>query len=154
MRKWILSFCCLALATPAWAQSTTIVHDASLLPVNHVSRSGACCNDACPQKSCVAVPAIITHHKTVFASKCIEYCTPKCSLQRGCDSCADNCGKVRTKHVLMKKVITTECPGTKCEPAYVADTARFLATLREEPVEALAEATSANFHRLFAKAAA
>jgi TatD DNase family protein len=44
--------------------------------------------------------------------------------------------------------------GKTCEPAFVADTARFLAELRGEPVEHLAEATSANFHRLFAKAAA
>jgi TatD DNase family protein len=43
--------------------------------------------------------------------------------------------------------------GKACEPAYVADTARFLAELRGEPVEALAEVTSANFRRLFAKAA-
>ena len=43
--------------------------------------------------------------------------------------------------------------GRPCEPAFVADTARFLAALREEPVEALAERTSANFRTLFAKAA-
>ena len=43
--------------------------------------------------------------------------------------------------------------GRPCEPAYVADTARFLAALREEPVEALAERTSANFRALFRKAA-
>lgn len=43
--------------------------------------------------------------------------------------------------------------GRPCEPAFVADTARFVADLREMPVEALAEATSANFHALFAKAA-
>lgn len=42
--------------------------------------------------------------------------------------------------------------GRPCEPAYVADTARFLATLRGEPVETLAAYTSANFHALFAKA--
>ena len=42
--------------------------------------------------------------------------------------------------------------GRPCEPAFVADTARFLAALREEPVEALAERTSANFRALFAKA--
>ncbi len=41
--------------------------------------------------------------------------------------------------------------GRPCEPAFVADTARFLATLRGESVEALAAATTANFHRLFAK---
>lgn len=44
--------------------------------------------------------------------------------------------------------------GRPCEPAFVADTARFLAALREEPLETLAEATSANFYRLFSKAAA
>jgi len=44
--------------------------------------------------------------------------------------------------------------GRPCEPAYVADTARYLAALRDEPLEQLAAATSANFHRLFAKAAA
>lgn len=44
--------------------------------------------------------------------------------------------------------------GRPCEPAFVADTARFLAELRGEPVETLAEATSANFYKLFSKAAA
>jgi TatD DNase family protein len=43
--------------------------------------------------------------------------------------------------------------GRPCEPAFVADTARFLADLRGEAVERLAEYTSANFHALFSKAA-
>jgi TatD DNase family protein len=43
--------------------------------------------------------------------------------------------------------------GRPCEPAFVADTARFLAALRGEPVEALAETTSINFRTLFDKAA-
>ncbi|MBX3562089.1 MAG: TatD family hydrolase [Sphingomonas sp.] len=42
--------------------------------------------------------------------------------------------------------------GKPCEPAFVADTARFLAELRGESVERLAETTTANFHALFAKA--
>jgi TatD DNase family protein len=42
--------------------------------------------------------------------------------------------------------------GKSCEPAFVADTARFLAQSRGEEVETLAEATTANFHHLFAKA--
>ncbi len=41
--------------------------------------------------------------------------------------------------------------GRPCEPAFVADTARFLAELRGTSVEALAAATSANFNRLFTK---
>ena len=43
--------------------------------------------------------------------------------------------------------------GRPCEPAYVADTARFLSALRDEPLDRLAAATSANFHTLFARAA-
>lgn len=43
--------------------------------------------------------------------------------------------------------------GRPCEPAFVADTARFLAELRGEPLEQLAETTSANFRALFTKAA-
>lgn len=43
--------------------------------------------------------------------------------------------------------------GRLCEPAFVADTARFLADLRGVSVETLAEQTTANFRRLFSKAA-
>jgi TatD DNase family protein len=43
--------------------------------------------------------------------------------------------------------------GQKCEPAFVADTAAFVANLRGEPLEQLAEATTANFFKLFNKAA-
>lgn len=43
--------------------------------------------------------------------------------------------------------------GQKCEPAFVADTARFVATLRGEDDDQLADATTANFFRLFKKAA-
>jgi len=42
--------------------------------------------------------------------------------------------------------------GKPGEPAFVADTARFLADLRGEPFEQLAEQTSTNFYRLFARA--
>jgi TatD DNase family protein len=44
--------------------------------------------------------------------------------------------------------------GQKCEPAFVADTASFVAGLRGEEPEELAEATTANFFKLFNKAAA
>jgi TatD DNase family protein len=43
--------------------------------------------------------------------------------------------------------------GQTCEPAFVADTAAFVAELRGDEPEALAEATTANFYRLFSKAA-
>ncbi|MDG5749327.1 TatD family hydrolase [Qipengyuania sp. XHP0207] len=44
--------------------------------------------------------------------------------------------------------------GKTCEPAYVHDTAEFLADLRGEDLDRLAAFTSANFFRLFGKAAA
>ncbi|MBO9604044.1 MAG: TatD family hydrolase [Novosphingobium sp.] len=43
--------------------------------------------------------------------------------------------------------------GRKCEPAFVADTAAFVANLRGESLEALAGNTTRNFHALFQKAA-
>ena len=43
--------------------------------------------------------------------------------------------------------------GQKCEPAFVADTAQFVAELRGEDPEALAERTTTNFFKLFSKAA-
>lgn len=42
--------------------------------------------------------------------------------------------------------------GKTCEPAFVADTAAFVAQLRGEELDALADATTANFYRLFSKA--
>jgi TatD DNase family protein len=41
--------------------------------------------------------------------------------------------------------------GRTCEPAFVADTAAFLADLRGEPLDQLAATTTANFFRLFGK---
>jgi TatD DNase family protein len=43
--------------------------------------------------------------------------------------------------------------GKKCEPAFVVDTANFVAELRGESPEELGEATSRNFFQLFKKAA-
>jgi TatD DNase family protein len=42
--------------------------------------------------------------------------------------------------------------GKPCEPAFVTDTARFLAQELDWPVGDLAQATADNFYRLFAKA--
>lgn len=44
--------------------------------------------------------------------------------------------------------------GKPCEPAFVRNTAEFVAGLRGESLAALAERTTANFHALFKKAAA
>lgn len=44
--------------------------------------------------------------------------------------------------------------GRPCEPAFVRSTAQFVANLRGESLETLAENTTRNFHALFTKAAA
>ena len=44
--------------------------------------------------------------------------------------------------------------GQTCEPAFVADTAAFVADLRQEAPETLAETTTDNFFRLFSRATA
>jgi TatD DNase family protein len=44
--------------------------------------------------------------------------------------------------------------GQTCEPAFVADTAAFVADLRQESPEALAQTTTDNFFRLFSRATA
>jgi TatD DNase family protein len=44
--------------------------------------------------------------------------------------------------------------GRSCEPAFVRDTAQFVADLRDEPLEQLAENTTRNFFGLFTKASA
>ena len=44
--------------------------------------------------------------------------------------------------------------GRPCEPGFVRDTAQFLADLRGESLESLADYTTRNFYALFGKAAA
>lgn len=67
--------------------------------------------------------------------------------------------EIAAKLPLERLLIETDAPflapvphrGKTGEPAFVADTCRFLAALRGENPEALAEATRRNFHKLFAK---
>jgi len=65
------------------------------------------------------------------------------------------------RHVpLDRLLVETDAPflapvpnrGKTCEPAFVADTASFVAELRGEPLERLGEATTDNFYRLFHRA--
>ena len=109
MKNLLLGLCVAALVGRLAAQE-------AVSPVNHVVR-GAACAEACPAKVCVSEPSTKKVNTTVYGSKCLEYCLPKCGslFSRGCDTtCADNCGPVRSKNVLLKKVVTTECPDTKC----------------------------------------
>lgn len=72
---------------------------------------------------------------------------------------SDNVREVAAMVPLDRMLIETDTPylapiphrGRMCEPAYVADTAAFLAHMRGVSVEALARQTSANFYDLFTK---
>ena len=71
-------------------------------------------------KVCVAESTIKVTKKVAYASTCVDSCYTTHSLwslllHKDCPEC----GKVRTKTVLLKKTITTECPGIKCVPASV-----------------------------------
>lgn len=69
---------------------------------------------------------------------------------------------VATKVPADRLLVETDSPflapvphrGKTCEPAFVRNTADFVAGLRGVELEALAETTTANFYRLFTKAAA
>lgn len=131
MKKLIFSICCAALVSPLIAQTPASNVPAAQVVVEQASHRS--CDTACPQacttcnKVCVSEPTIKKHTKVVYASKCIDYCLPKCALGGNCNSCEANCGHVRTKNVLMKRVVTEECPSSHCvvrEGAACAPTCR------------------------------
>lgn len=90
------------------------------------------------RKCCKVVPDVkkVTH--TIYDCKCEDYCLPRCNcLCHHCKSCEEPCqgcfgsegclkshcdplnlcpmcGKPRVKKILMKKIITEECPTFKC----------------------------------------
>ena len=72
------------------------------------------------------------------------------------------CRRRRRAFPLDRLLVETDSPflapvphrGKTCEPAFVADTAAFVAELRGEEPDALAEATTANFFRLFSQGGA
>jgi TatD DNase family protein len=72
---------------------------------------------------------------------------------------ADEVRAVAAEVPLDRLLVETDAPylaplphrGKRCEPAFVARTAEVLAAVRGVSVEAIAAATTANFHRLFAR---
>ncbi len=73
---------------------------------------------------------------------------------------ASNVREVARKIPLHRLLVETDSPylapvpyrGKPCQPAYTRNTAEFLAELRGESLEQLAEATTANYFKLFNKA--
>src|SRR5262245_19401053 len=71
------------------------------------------------KKVCRVVPDVKKETRNVYECRCEDFCLKRCPccLCKGgsCDGCAGvRCGHPRTKHVLMKKIVTEERPTTKC----------------------------------------
>jgi len=75
------------------------------------------------KKVCVPAPDTkkVTHN--CYRCKCEDVCLPKCGCPFHChhecgDCCHDapcaKCGHPHTRHILLKKIVTEECPRTKC----------------------------------------
>lgn len=88
----------------------------------------ACLPEPCPstQKICVTETRPTT--KVVYSSVCKDYCLPHCGLgclfSHNCSGCGEECGeckecgKVRTRHVLVKKFVPG-CDVKVCVPKEV-----------------------------------
>jgi len=140
MKRYFLALAALAITTPVWAQAQSQGQPlygpylANSGTIQQVSGgrflSGHGCDADCGTCStgrtvCVPEPTTIKHTKNLYSSQCGHACYRKCSLlgfltpHNNCDSgCADGgCSHAFTTKFLVKKVCTTECPGTKCVPA-------------------------------------
>ena len=83
------------------------------------------CCDKCGKPCCVPAPAKKKIEKITYGAKCVEFCIPTCPglrifHEKDCNGCerplSPNCGSVRTKTVLIKKVQTKECDTCQCVP--------------------------------------
>jgi hypothetical protein len=71
-------------------------------------------------KVCVLLADTKKSTKAEYRGKEVEYCLPKLPSLLGWfkphgTSCAE-CGPPLCRRVLLKRFVTVECPGTKCEP--------------------------------------
>src|SRR5262245_43183476 len=76
----------------------------------------------CPEHApSVSVPVPPPNHtpRPEYPCKTVEYCLPKLSkpfgLFHGKDCHCLDCGSPRQKRVLLKRIVTDECPDTTCE---------------------------------------
>jgi hypothetical protein len=105
MKKYLMALLSAGILGAAWAEEAAPCASES-------------CVQPCLRKVCCPEPTTVKTTKTVYEEKCIEFCVPKCSCLLNCGGC---CEKPHTKKVLVKRTITCECPGTKCELRIVAD---------------------------------
>jgi hypothetical protein len=76
------------------------------------------------KKVCRQVPDVKKVTRWVYSCKTADFCKPGCFLhgpghQDGCGDCDGHrpccpCGPVGCKHLLLKRLVTEECPTTRC----------------------------------------
>lgn len=104
MKNYALALLCAAAAALAWAEDAP-----------------PACDAPCVHKVCVPELTTVVKDKVIYDDRCVDYCLPKCSLlsilkggcSRGAGGCT-NCGRPRTRHVLIKKFVHEECPDATC----------------------------------------
>ncbi|MCC6417297.1 MAG: hypothetical protein IT429_03510 [Gemmataceae bacterium] len=98
-------------ASPGWGQTgaRTTGTSACYFP------AAPDCGPGCQPTTCVRVPDVKKVKHTIYACKTEEFCSAACCLHGLFRWCCD-CGKVRTKTILLKRVVTEDCPTTKCVP--------------------------------------
>lgn len=74
----------------------------------------------CKQR-CVCEPEMKKIPHVIYDCRCEKFCSSVCSwgllanlFGDGCCGCRPPCGWVRTRHVLLKKTVTEDCPSFKC----------------------------------------
>lgn len=137
-RNLLVPLSCLALVLASGAASAQEIRPVTgILQIGHHGIS--CGHDACPSpcKECIVKHDKIKIIRPVYGMKCKDFCLPKCVFNGfdfckkpcghgcetacpspcptpSCSSCAE-CGKVRTRRILLKKFVECEEDIVKCE---------------------------------------
>jgi len=124
MKRYLMALLGSALlAGTAWAEPAAPAASLPAAPVAAVVDvpAGACPCCVTTRKVCCPEPAIQVKTTTTYSCRCENFCVPKCALfGHGCTDCQD-CGKVRTRSVLVIHQHVTECPTIQCVPREVMD---------------------------------
>jgi hypothetical protein len=130
MRSIAFSLVCLLVLMARGVAEGTDAAALAPLVQSAPAADGRCpspCDECCHgcKECCVPTPAKKKIEKVVYGCKCVEFCVPKCPgirvcHEKDCNGCevplAPNCGPVRTKIVLIKKVEVKESNTCVCVP--------------------------------------
>lgn len=127
--RWALSALLIGLLAP---MARPQLPPAALAPPGPAGRPGAApapapTVDAPPGATgqttlCCPEPAKRKITRVLYDCKCEDYCLPRCNCKcwlwwKQCLPCGElcvECGQPRVRHVLLKKIVTDECPTVNC----------------------------------------